>query len=272
MAAPTAGNQKLYVMQISMSSPFFIRQSEIYESENAKKMYYKFTSENRKKIQAIRQQINVIKDAGCAKFYGLAIANDLSKEQITEALLKADAQMKEIDPTLHADAQFLPLQSEAFTSGTLLDNLTSQIREQIHGVVLRRIEKTIEDNENNGMLSAKTKAALLKMLEKCKAVNVIGDEAINTRIEAMKDQINNDQILTMREEILSLLDDTKGRFASIDMIGMGANPALAPIEDTEVKPDDVYIRDKTDDDDKFDMVVKPRKASTGTASRFAMTD
>lgn len=274
MAEVKSANQKLYVMQVSMSSPFFVSRSEKYEDENAKKQWYKYPEQQRKDIQAIRQSINVITDAGCARFYGLKIANEISKQQITEALAKADAEMKAIDPTLHADAQFLPLQSEAFTSGTLLDNLTAQIREQIHGVVLKRIEKTIADNDNAGMLTAKTKAALLKMLEKCRAVNVIGDEAINQRIDAMKDQINNDQIVVMRNEILALLDETKDRFSSIDMFNIKkgdegeqgapatASPALTDEEQTaldEEKKYDARPADPGEDEDDAEPVQNVEK-------------
>lgn len=234
MVAVTDPNQQLYVMQPSMSSPFFVSKSETYESENAKKMYYKFTSDDRKKIQAVRQAVNVMVDAGCARFYGLKIANETTKQQLIEALEDADRKMKSISPELHAEAQFLPLKTEAFTSGTLLDNLTAQIREQIHGVVLKRIEAKITE-ENNGVLSEKSKLALLKMLEKCRAVNVIGDDGINKRIEDMKQKITDNQIVVLRDEILALLDDTRDRFSSIDMFNIpaGGNEEPRPLTDDD---------------------------------------
>jgi hypothetical protein len=255
MAVPSDGRQKLFVMQPSMSSPFFIAHSEEFEDENAKKMYYKFSSGDRKKIQAIRQEINVVIGAGCASFYGLKIANELSKEQITEALKIADAKMRAVEPTLHADAQFLPLQSEAFASGTLLDNLTAQIREQIHGRVLARIEKTITDNENAGMLSNKTKTALLKMLDKCKAVNVIGDSSIDQRIESMKSQINNNEILAMRDEILTILNESQDRFSSIDMFNLKKTGGENEPAKANTEPLTKNEQAALDEDKKYDARV-----------------
>jgi predicted ATPase len=113
MAQTTGANQALYVVAVSASSGFFVKQSEKYLDENAVKKWYKYQEEERKKIQAVRQSINVVVDAGCARYFGLKIANDEAKKQITEAVLKADVEMKKIDITLKAEVEFVQLPGDS---------------------------------------------------------------------------------------------------------------------------------------------------------------
>lgn len=256
MAQTESANQALYVVGLSLSSGFFVKQSEKFEDENAVKKWYKYQEEERKKIGAVRQSVNVVVDAGCARFFNIKIANDEAKRQIAEAVLKADVEMKKIDITLKAEVEFVPLPIDSFTSGTMLDKLTGQIRTQILEVVIKKIESNIKKNENSGMLPEKTKEALRRMIDRCRAVNVIGDEGINSQLDNMKERINSDDILNLRDEILAMLDTTKSRFEGIDMI-------VKPVPG-EPAPGEVYVEDKSlEDSDEPTTEPKAR-----TPSRF----
>lgn len=217
MVAPVSvkAGENLYVMQINMSSPYFLTKSEPIIRENAKKLFYKYSPETRREIQAIRQNINVHADACSAKFFGLKIANELAKQQMTDLLKQADHDMKQIDVTLGAGAVFIKMSSTALTTGNLFDQMVGQIREQIHEVVLKRIEKTIE-RQKGGQLSDKTKKALLSMLDKLKAINVVEDETIEARIETMKTMIEANEIVTLRDEILEIFESAgETRYSSL---------------------------------------------------------
>jgi hypothetical protein len=139
MAQVTNTNQALYIVALSASSGFFVTKSEKYADENAKKSWYKYQESERKKIQAVRQSINVVTDAGCARYFGLKIANDVGKEQIQQAVNNADVEMKKIDSVLKAEVDFIKLPGDSFTSGTMLDKLTGQIRSQILEVAIKKI-------------------------------------------------------------------------------------------------------------------------------------
>jgi hypothetical protein len=265
---------KLYVMETQMSSPFFTDRSENIDSENAKKLYYHFPAKDRRKIGAIRQQINVLKNASCARFYTLYIANDLAKEQLTEALENANREMKDIDSTLKAEAVFVELKTEALSSGNMLQVMTAQIQDQIYGVVLKRIEQTIKDNaERGGALTTKSKTALLAMLEKCKCINVIEDEDINTKIEKMKEQITSESLIPLRDEILSVLDNSGDRFSSIDI--MPTEPDGEKVKEDEVTPE-TPVHDPDDEmyaDTPVDIEpAKKNQSGSRIASRVSIDD
>ena len=267
---------KLFVMETQMSSPFFTDRSENIDSENAKKLYYHFQAGDRKSIAAIRQHINVLKNNSCARFYGLYIANDLAKEQITEALTVADRAMKAIDPTLEAKGVFMELDTGALSSGNMLQIMTAQIQDQIYGVVFKEIEAKLQANDERGggALSTKSKNALLNMLEKCKTINVIDDDNINAKIEAMKAQITSEAIIPLRDEIKALLSNSTDRFSSIDL--MPAKDGEKVTED-EVTPDSP-VHDP--DDEVFDakpvedepVKVKQNQSGSQIASRISIDD
>lgn len=260
MAEVSNANQALYVVGLSLSSGFFVNKSEKYLDENAVKKWYKYQEEERKKIGAVRQSVNVVVDAGCARYFGLKIANNEAKRQITEAVLKADVEMKKIDITLKAEVEFVQLPGDSFTSGSMLDKLTGQIRTQILEVAIKKIEDKIKKNSDSGILPEGMKETLRKALERVKAVNVIGDEGINAQIDAMKERIGNDaDISSLRDEILAMLDTTKSRFEGIDMM---VKPTPG-----EPAPGEVYVQDVSIEDSD-EPTTEPSKPKSRKASRF----
>jgi hypothetical protein len=226
MAAPNiiAGNpanKQLYVVHISMSSPYFtIKEKTVVNPvENSKKMYYRFPLVDRQRIQAIRQGVNVQVGAGCARFYELKITNDTGKEQLEEAIRDAHQKMILVDPTLKAESIFIPLSMAGMAQGNLLDAMVTQIREQIDGAVLKQIEAKIEKYGDN--INPKSKATLLKMLDRIKSVNILDDPDIDAHIEEMKQRILNDQIVPLQQEILAIMNEDKDRFSTVDVVMPG---------------------------------------------------
>jgi hypothetical protein len=140
-----------------------------------------------------------------------------------------------------------------------IHKLTGQIRTQILEVVFKKIENTIKKNSDSGILPDKTKETLRKMLERCRAVNVIGDEQINAQIDAMKERIGVDaDIKNLRDEILAMLDTTKSRFEGIDM-------RTTPT-DAEPAPGEVYVQDVSIEDS--DNSAEPSEPQPKKPSRF----
>lgn len=264
MAQTSGANQALYVVGLSLSSGFFVDKSEKYLDENAVKKWYKYQEEERKKIGAVRQSVNVVVDAGCARFFNIKIANEEAKRQITEAVLKADVEMKKIDITLKAEVEFVPLPIDSFTSGTMLDKLTGQIRTQILEVVIKKIESNIKKNEKSGLLPEKTKETLRKMIDRCRAVNVIGDEGINAQLDAMKERITSDDIHNLRDEILAMLDTSKSRFEGIDQ-------RVTPT-DAEPAPGEVYVQDVSIEDTDSAESTAPTAPTRRAPSRYTTDD
>ncbi|DAC71797.1 MAG TPA: hypothetical protein DSN98_08510 [Thermoplasmata archaeon] len=262
MVAPTMvkTGEKLFVMQLNMSSPYFLERSEVID-DKTKKLFYKFPSDKRKQIQAIRQSVNVQRDAGSARFYGLYIVNELGKKQLESALTKADHEMKQVDITLKAEGMFMELSSTALSEGNMFDAMVGQIKNQILEVALKRIEDTIKRNEGSAQgLPLKTKNALIRMLEKTKMINVIRDESIDGRIEEMKAKILSEDITSLRDEILDVLNETKDRFSSL------------PIEDMVVDTPDVAVQEKdlpggdgtTSDDEPETVYISPESHLTNS--------
>ena len=209
---------QLFVVQVSMSSPYFTERTVNDEAENSKKMFYKFPKDKRNLIQAARQEVNVARDSGCARFYGLYIANELGKEQLTTLIVESNHKMNAIDPTLHAKVTFMPLSMSGLASGNLLDEMVQQIKDQVHGTVLERIKLVIERNGENGTLPMKTRNSLEKMLDRVQAINVLDDPDVNARIAHMREQIVNDQIIPLRNEIMAILKEEDDRFSSVEVV------------------------------------------------------
>jgi len=253
MAQVTNPNQALYIVAMSASSGFFVTKSEKYADENAKKSWYKYQESERKKIQAVRQSINVVTDACCPQYFGLKIANDVGKEQIQQAVNNADVEMKKIDSVLKAEVDFIKLPGDSFTSGTMLDKLTGQIRSQILEVAIKKIERNITKNAD-GVLPQKTKERLLSAIDRCRAINVISDEGINQQLDSFKERINADEILMLRDEILTMLDTTKSRFEGIEML-----PSVSEKMDTEPLPGEVYVVETSLEEQDEQTTNKPAR-------------
>ena len=139
----------------------------------------------------------------------------LFRSQLERACIEADASMKMIDATLHVTPMFFKLDAPALTQGNILTAMTEQLRKQVYERVLARAQRMIEETPS-GTMTTKNKNALLRMLDKTAEINVLNDGEVTARIEAMKAQINADALIPMRDELLSVLDESAGALELID--------------------------------------------------------
>lgn len=210
--APLTEKKIVYVVSITQSSPFKGHGTDI--TDMIRQIEFKFPGETRRKIGAIRQEVNVARDNNCMKFFANYITSEAGKEKITTACERARAKMQEIDPTLHVSPIFFEVQVSSLSEGDMFESMKQQLKIEVHTRILERIERAIQQNtQPDGTikpLSTKTKNALLSMLDKVGEINVLGDQDVDARIAAIRQQVINNSISPLRDEILAYINDTQG--------------------------------------------------------------
>jgi hypothetical protein len=219
-------SQKLYLVRISMGSQFKGKSRDI--DDYTREIKYVHSKEIRREIGAIRQVINSRRAAGCMPFFGAYFTNEIGKQQLIDACKIADREMKEIDPELHATPLFIKIDMPDLAAGSQFDALLSAIRTQVHEVVLNRVKAVIERNEGKA-LTPKTKTALLSMLEKTRALNIVNDPNVNADIDKMKARIDANQLNELKDEILVILDESKDRAQALELV----DPIVVHADDEE---------------------------------------
>lgn len=209
--------QGIYMVKISMGSPHQVDKSREIDSYK-REITYKKSKEVRKEIGAIRQRVNERRAFSCAPFFGAYFTNQIGKDQLITICQTEDRAMKEIDPALHVTAQFIKQNFADNENISAFDQMLGAIRSNILRVVLDRI--MVEINREKDHVTPKTRKALISMCEKARAgLNITQDPSIDADIQNMIDRINADEIRELRDEILIILDDTKDRAASLEIVG-----------------------------------------------------
>lgn len=233
--------QGIYMVKISMGSPFRVDESREIDSYT-RETKYKDSKEVRKDIGAIRQRVNERRAFSCAPFFGAYFTNQIGKDQLIEICQTEDRAMKAIDPALHVTAQFIKQNFADNENISAFDQLLGAIRSNIHETVLSRIE--IEIGREKDHLTPKAKKALIAMCERTKGLNITKDPAINAEIESMKNRINANEIRELRDEILIIMDDTKDRAASLEIVGdIKIHKEPAKIQPKNLLPDNKITLD-----------------------------
>jgi hypothetical protein len=94
----------------------------------------------------------------------------------------------------------------------------------------------------------------LSAIDRCRAINVISDEGINQQLDSFKERINADEIIMLRDEILTTLDTTKSRFEGIEML-----PSVSEQTDTEPLPGEVYVVETSLEEQDEQTTNKPAR-------------
>jgi hypothetical protein len=232
MAIPVKVDQKVYLAKVRMASQFKGKSKDI--DDYIRQIRYTKPKKVRNQIGAIRQSVNVTRKNACMNFFGLFLTNEVGKGQIEQACREADTEMKKIDPTLNVQPMMLKIDLPDLAEGNMFDAMIGQIRRQVVDKALTRVQLVIERNSEGGAIPAKTTAALLRMLEQTRALNIVNDAGVNAQIEQMKARITANEITLLRDELLAVLDEQKDRFSSLELI----EPYDAKSEDegTKAKP------------------------------------
>ena len=228
----------IYIVEISGGSGMRGRTWDL--DDYNRQMEYKHSKKVRNEIGAIRQEINVIVNGTCMRFHKkIKFTSAAGKRTLETACVDADRRMKLIDPTLHITPVFFEQTVTQLSTGNMFELMKKQLNEQVNQRILDRIEQTLEDakvKDKEGNITSvkpitqRTRDALLKMIEGVKSINILDDETVNTRLEAIKVQMQTARFDDMRNELEAYILDIQ------DEDDLEISPAL-PAKGMKADPD-----------------------------------
>jgi hypothetical protein len=240
----------VFIVEIAMGSQFRGKSWDIDEFN--RQTQYKHGKKIRNEIGALRQQVNTVVSGTCMKFHRkIKFTNAAGKEALIAACIDADRKMKLIDPSLHVTPIFFEQTMTQLNTGNMFELMKQQLNEQINQRILDRIESTIKASQREDgsykSMSSKTRQALIKMVEGVKAINILNDPTVNARIEAVKAQMMTANLIPMRDELLSYIEDIQGadslEITPDEITGDEAAVVMAP--DAEKDEDEFKARPMT---------------------------
>lgn len=191
---------RIYVVNLEMSSPNQLNSSEKID-DMTQKLNYKFTAKKRKEIHAVNQFYKSKVYANVLDFHGLRICKEEQLPLIIDLSSQANEAIQILDPSLHATLAYFGLDMAEVSKGDAYGQVLSAIRYQIISEVLGRLEKVTETQAID-QLSKQSKTALLKMIDRLKAINILDDKGVETKLESLKTAIMTDTIAPMKKELI----------------------------------------------------------------------
>lgn len=210
---------KVYVVNMPMSSPEQLLNSEKLD-EMSRKLNYKFKEETRRKIHAINQAHKSVMYAATLNFHGIYICKEEQLPALIDEAMEADRELRAIEPSLYATLVSFSLDMADVQKGETYGQVLSYIRYQIIKDVLDRIDKMTE-NKTINQLSARSREALVKMVDRLKAVNVLNDKDIEKKLESIKTSIEKDSLEIMRKDLIDELQAVTKTGAFLKFRGQG---------------------------------------------------
>jgi hypothetical protein len=230
MAIPTIYDPNMKLFQVKISSTSGFKGTGKDQGEYQRLITYQKCKKTRQDVSAIRQRINTIRGNGCMPFFGAYLTNELGISQLTQACRKADQDMKALDPEYHCTLRYYEIPMMNITGNkTIFDELLSDMKNEIFGVVLEQITEKIRNTPEGKTMTKKSKDALLNMCDRLSGLNIVDDPGVKKQIEDVKARINADQLAELRDDILVILDETKNRAGALELV--------APIKISETEPD-----------------------------------
>lgn len=174
-----------YLVRVYMSY------DEIAESikeidEKTKEIKLKFDKETRQRISYIREKRRREAYEHTIKFFDLHFTDEKGLEKIKEIIKIADKEMKEVNPELYASLTVIPLSlDEIKKRGELYEAIYYSICLQMAEAIYNHVKKLKSE-----IPSKRSKKNLIKLLQKFKELNVIGDKRIDKKIEEIKNLVN----------------------------------------------------------------------------------
>jgi len=213
MPATLDPNTKLYQIKFSGSSAFQIDRSRRID-EYTREQRYKRHEDERKKISAIRQRCNTIREWGSMPFFGAYITNEIGLNQMIEACRKADQEMKAIDPDLFLTLKCIEIPITSLTAQkSVVETLLNDIRREVTDQMLKEVEARIDKVQ-----TPRGRKALNTMIDNMKNLNLTGDPAIDAELEQMRDRINKDQLKELRDELRVVMEETRNRGEALELV------------------------------------------------------
>jgi hypothetical protein len=220
---------QVYIVNFTMASANRQLKTEDHRDKNSKEIYFSYTEEQRKKIQNIRHKYRVPALANYTfdfpgDRFGQSIR--LCKHEyvpLIEAMAReANTELQEIDRSLIAFVEFLPLDLEAAKKGTVYGSILNAIRERVLDSILKKISEVVD--RGNEELKPATKEMLLKLVDKMRQINVLEDEEIDRRLTEIRDQIDREVLAPLKvnleqelETVQQAIDASHTRFGNIEL-------------------------------------------------------
>ncbi len=197
---------QIFVIQVLMSSQHQMLGSQEM-SETQVLVDYKFKKEARRKIAAIRMRCKKPIYQTGLKFFNNYICTGEQQKVIIASIKEADKELQELDPSLHAEVLFMPIDRTEVAKGAMYERVISAIKFRILGDVIKRLE------EKSGQLTKQSKEAMKRMIQRLKSVNVLNDPEIDKRLDEIYNKIITEDVEVIRTELqqeLSLIDSRVG--------------------------------------------------------------
>mgnify|MGYP001488261784 CR=1 FL=1 len=205
---------EIFLVRTMMSSPNKIVKTEKIDGKTHK-VHYFYDEETRQKIAAIRMRGKNPVYENALDFHGLRLVRGDQIPIITEGIYKADAELKAIDPNLHAEPIFIPLDLEAAKKGQLYDHIMASIKYNVYKTVFERLSKVLARNK---AITHKSKEALLRLCDNLKVLNVLDDREIDTKIEQIRTEIQTEVLEPLRDNLEKEIEslDCRWRFTELE--------------------------------------------------------
>lgn len=216
--------EKVYIVQVRMSSPNHTEKASEDVSEKVSMIFYTFDKDTRRKISACRQRYKgpiyqetiayppqTGESAGFSRLY---LCNDGQRRTIERRITEADAAMKAIYPDLRAAVDFLPLDAAEIGRGQLYDQIADSIKYKVLDQAFRRLETVVLDE--NTVLTPKVKSRLRKMVEQLDTLNILEDEDVAAKIASIRQKIEEEAIMPLKGELADDLKVLRGRFHALE--------------------------------------------------------
>jgi len=217
------GYERVYIIKTHMSSPNHIDNSTELDDLNIQQTY-KFTKKTRQEIARVRMRHKTAIDERSLNFQGLRLCNEESRGFIEERIELADGEYKEVSEYLGATVLFIPLDMDEVNKGEMHSQVMASIWYRVYKDAFERMQEVIE-MKGDAELPLRSKNALLRMCERLRGMNVMGDSNVEKLIDDIQNSIEADALAPMAEYLdteLSRLtgknQKTKsGRWAKIEM-------------------------------------------------------
>lgn len=187
--------KRVFIVKTWMSSPERVLYTQELDDTTVQTTY-KFDKEIRKSISSIRSRYRrPIYESTCS-FHGLFFCREDEISDISRWIGKADADMKKVNPSLAAHVHFIPLDVEAIKQGELYEQIRLAIKGQVFNDLLERVQELVYKQ-----LPTRSKNSLLKMLTKMDKINVLDDPDITQKIEDIREHIEKETLIPLRDEL-----------------------------------------------------------------------
>ncbi len=205
---------QIFVIVEQMSSPNQILASRLTNEKMTLETDYKFKPETRRKIGAIRTLYKKVIYNTALQYYTIWICREDQTAAIEEKYKEADAALKKIDRSLKAKVEFMPLDMNESSKGEMYQKVLNAIKSRVFDEVIKKVEQVAKDNQGN--LTDRSQKALLNMVDRLNAINILNDQDISRKLEKVKQKILTKEIETIREEFTREITAMKGRGAYLE--------------------------------------------------------